>query len=234
MRADLKRLKRDTESGRSRTVSPVRSAGQTQIKSTRMQRAVRSTLVILAIGLAVAATYLLTRPVPMPKVTGYSRTTNDGREKVFSGIWAYLLTDGPRIYIQELIDGRFGIAVVSATGGEAMPMQTPFENVRPGNISPDKSQLVVASFVGYEAAGPLWTLPVLGGSPRRLGDLTGGDATWSSNGELLVSRGADLYLAKANGSAPRKLVSLGGHASWLRWSPDGRTLRFTLSDPNPA
>ena len=37
----------------------------------------------------------------------------------------------------------------------------------------------------------------------------------------------NLYLAKEDGSEPRKLATLSGMISWVRWSPDGTRLRFT-------
>ena len=57
-------------------------------------------------------------------------------------------------------------------------MATPFANVTPLNISPDKSELLIGSFTGAEVDQPIWALPVLGGSPRRVSDLLGWDGTW--------------------------------------------------------
>ena len=89
-----------------------------------------------------------------------------------------VLTDGPRLFVQENVDGRFVIAQVSAAGGDTVPMSTPFANVAPLNISPDKSELLVGSFTGAELDQQLWALPVLGGSPRRVSDLPGWDGIW--------------------------------------------------------
>jgi Tol biopolymer transport system component len=48
---------------------------------------------------------------------------------------------------------------------------------------------------------------------------------------LLVATGTDLSIVGADGGDPHKLVSTPGLAFWLRWSPDGQRLRFTLRDP---
>jgi len=40
----------------------------------------------------------------------------------------------------------------------------------------------------------------------------------------------DLFLAKRDGTDSRRLATLTGPASWLRWSPDGKVLRFTIND----
>ena len=53
--------------------------------------------------------------------------------------------------------------------------------------------------------------------------------TWMPDGQrILYSTGDDLYIARDNGTESRKFATLPGRAFWLRWSPDGSRLRFTL------
>lgn len=168
-----------------------------------------------------------------PRVTGYTQITHDGQPKNFVGpTGPIVLTDGPRLYVQENINGRYVVVQVSASGGETVPIPTPFAHAALNNISPDKSELVVGSFTGMELYQPLWALPVLGGSPRRFGDLPGEDGTWMANGDLLISHGNELT-AISNGGGQRKFATLPEtvfSSYWLRWSPDGRVLRFTVAD----
>ena len=49
---------------------------------------------------------------------------------------------------------------------------------------------------------------------------------------LAYTSGKELYVAKGDGTEPRRLVSLAGVVSWPRWSPDGTRLRFTLNGQN--
>jgi Tol biopolymer transport system component len=92
--------------------------------------------------------------------------------------------------------------------------------------------LLVIRASGTEPVGALYAVPVVGGSPRRLVNVVASDATWTPDGQRITySHGLDLYLAKREGGDTRKLVTVGGRASWLRWSPDGSVLRFTLFDP---
>jgi Tol biopolymer transport system component len=121
------------------------------------------------------------------------------------------------------------VAQVSASGGETVPIPTPFQNVALDNISPDKSELLIGTFTGVELEQPLWALPVLGGSPRRLGNVVAVDGTWMPNGDLLVARGNDLQVVNPETNAARKFATLPDFTYWLRWSPDGRALRFTVS-----
>jgi Tol biopolymer transport system component len=173
--------------------------------------------------------YLLRPTLPPPRITGYTQITHDGQQKAFGGqATATVLSDGPRLYIQENIDGRFVIAQVSATGGETVPIPTPFANVTPLNLSPDKSVLLVGSFTGSEVSQAIWTLPVLGGSPQRASDLPGWDGSWMPNGDLLIARDSELLEVSPNGA--QKFAALPDYSYWFRWSPDGQVVRFTVTD----
>jgi len=109
------------------------------------------------------------------------------------------------------------VAQVSATGGETVPIATPFPNEALDNISPDKSELLIGTFTGVETAQPLWALPVLGGSPRRLGDARATDGTWMPNGDWLVARDQALMVLKPEINSYRKFVNLPDFTFWLRW-----------------
>jgi hypothetical protein len=78
---------------------------------------------------------------------------------------------------------------------------------------------------------PFWAVPLAGGTPRRLGDATGHFATWSPDGRhLAFAKGVDIYAAQADGTNIHKLGTVSGLANWLRFSPDGTRLRFTLTN----
>ncbi len=239
LRTDFKRLKRDTDSGRSAatavsTVSQALAAGSTSALAGTgpMARRQYSRVAMAAfvgaavIALAVLAFLLLTRPLPSPKVSGYAQITSDGYPK--SGI----VTDGTRIYIGEISTRGFVLGQVSATGGETVAVPTPFPNAALLDISPNRSELLVCSFLGTEAELPLWIMPVLGGSPHRLGNLFARDATWSPDGtHIAFTKAHDIFVAKIDGTDVQKLVTLDGVPGAPRWSPDGNVLRFTLNDP---
>jgi len=234
MRTDLKRLKRDTDSGRSSArVAAAEVAAPAGHPKKRWPARSIVVGVVATLGALVIA-YSLRPVLPPPKTSNYTRITNDSREKVFitSGYCCapVLLTDGARIYVQESIGGHASISEVSAVGGEAVPISTPFQNVMLWNTSLDRSELLVGSFSSAEMEEPLWSLPALGGTPRRLGDLIGHDAAWSPSGDLVIATGNELHIAKADGSGARKLVTVAGFASWLRSTPDGRALRFTVNE----
>ena len=97
-------------------------------------------------------------------------------------------------------------------------------------VSPDGGTLLVADEVGQTAYhGPLWAVPVLGGSPRRLGDADAQAAAWSPDGQRIVyADGRDLFLAKSDGSEPHKLFSGPDLALEPTWSPDATVIRFRV------
>jgi hypothetical protein len=222
LRVDLKRLKRDTESGRAA------ASGKPTALAWRTRPAVLLGVTCAAVIVALLAMLLLKPSLPLPKVTAYTQITHDGQEKI--GITSGLLTDGPRVYVQENVGGRFIIAQVASVGGDTVPVATPFSNVSLDHISPDQSELLIYSFTGNESEQPLWSLPVLGGAPRRLGNLLGHDAAWSPKGELVVANGSDLLVASSDGSGSRKLLTVKGIPSSPRWSPDGRRIRLSVGD----
>jgi Tol biopolymer transport system component len=230
---DLKRLRREVESGRTGAVSVY--TGTTSAAAVPPQAKRRVSGRSIAIGAAAllvvgVAAWLLRPSLPPPRITGSTQITHDGLPKTFNGqVTALVLTDGPRLFVQESVSGHFVVSQVSASGGETVPIPTPFQNVALDNISPDKSELLIGTFTGNELEQPLWALPVLGGSPRRLGSVIGTDGTWMHNGDLLVAHGSDLQVVNPDTNTTHKFASMPDFAFWLRWSPDSRALRFTVS-----
>ena len=101
----------------------------------------------------------------------------------------------------------------------------------PVDLSPDGSELLVVDGQGAPPKGPLWSLPILGGSPRRLGEIVGETAAWSPDGKMLAySNLSDLFMAKADGTESRKVITVKGDIKNVTWSPDGDHLRFDASE----
>ena len=235
MVVDLKRLRREIESGRVSSVSgfssPVLPTSVKVVASAATPR-VHSMLYAIGAGAVIILAivgYFLRPTLPPPKVTGYTQITHDGQQKSFMGqVTDTVLSDGPRLFVQENVNGRFVIAQVSSSGGETVLIPTPFANVTPLNLSRDNSELLVGSFTGAEVEQQVWSLPVLGGSPRRVSDSTGWDATWTPSGNYLIARNNELLEVSPGNT--RRFGPLPDYSYWFRWSPDGRALRFTVSE----
>jgi Tol biopolymer transport system component len=99
-------------------------------------------------------------------------------------------------------------------------------------MSPDGSEFLVQSYQGTVVEGPLWVIPTVAGSGYRISGVISSDASWSPDGDKVVyCRGNTLNLAKRDGSESRQLVTVPAPPGWVRFSPDGRVLRFTVYDP---
>jgi serine/threonine protein kinase/Tol biopolymer transport system component len=230
MAVDLRRLERSVQSSHSTAVPivdrPTSARHERKISRTTIMAA--SALLIIA---AAALAYFLRPTLAPPRVTGYTQITHDGRVKNFFGAVApIVLTDGARLYFQEFVDGRYVIAQVAVTGGEAVVMNTPFHNVDLDGISPDKTELLVGSFSGVEIEQTLWAVPVVGGSPRRFAATPGQDGTWMPNGNILVAHERQLLEVDRNGSNHQFADIPQPYSTvwWLRWSPDSQKLRITV------
>ena len=220
-------MKRDTDSGHTAaTAAPLGAVRE--VSETRPHRRWRSWAIISG-GALIAITailgYVLTSPVATPRVLRTVQITNTNRTK--SG----LLTDGSRLYF---VEGQSALSQISVTGGETGLIPTPLQDL--GylsllDISPGGSELLTTTAQGSVTAGPLWTIPVVGGSPRRLGNLEVSVAAWSPDGNRMAyAKGNEIFLAKNDASESRRLLTTAGICSDLRWSPKGTTLRFTVND----
>jgi Tol biopolymer transport system component/DNA-binding winged helix-turn-helix (wHTH) protein len=165
------------------------------------------------------------------KVTQTVQLTSDGRFKASN-----LVSDGSRLYFSEVVADRSVVAAVSVSGGEPVIIPAPFQDTTVLALTNDRSQLLVGGGrLAKENA--LWLLPVLGGAPRRLANVVAHEASWSPDGRHLVFvRGSELYLAKADGTEPHKIVSGNPDSKvwawWPRWSHDSGRVRFTLFHMN--
>ena len=216
---DLKRLRRDTQSGKTGAVSaaaaplPVVKAGPQWLKWGAMAAVIIGAL-LLGVWLRAA--------LPPPKIANSRQITTDGLQK------CCLLTDGNRIYFTETTSTRNSIAQVAATGGEVAILDVPIENPWTVDVSPERSELLVSQSAQGGLGIHLWAMPVPAGSPRQLVDSAQG--TWMPDGRLLFAKARDLYIAEHDGTNARKVVTAPDIAGSLHFSPDGTHFRFTVNN----
>jgi Tol biopolymer transport system component/DNA-binding winged helix-turn-helix (wHTH) protein len=183
---------------------------------------------------------LVYRSIPSqpPRVLGFTQITHDGLFKF------QMFSDGERLYLNEMQGDHFVVNQVSVAGGETSSVPTPFANLAIRGIAPNGSALIVTSFQGTGGRPDTWSLPLPSGPPRRLSNLPvdsaawdpdenlGASVAWSLDGnQAAFSNGPDIYLAKGDLSEPHKLATAPGYVSRIRFSPDGRRLRFDITDP---
>jgi Tol biopolymer transport system component len=189
--------------------------------------AVAGAVVVIVLAAAAALAYFRIQPPAAPVLSNYVQLTHDGQPK---GLGA---TDGSRLYMSLY---GLGLAEMSVAGGEPQKLSVlPSANMNARGLSPDGSELLMVDGKGIAVTGPFWSVPILGGSPRRLGDAVGNSGDWSPDGKWLAySNASNLYVANADGSEPHKLVALNNTdvIQELVWSPDGAYLRFTEANFN--
>jgi serine/threonine protein kinase len=228
LRADLKRLKRDFDSGKSGVAVPavsgtVGAAVAPPPVSRRRTPAVAAAGFVALLILA----YLLRPSLPPPRVTGSTRVTTDGRDKQL------VFTDGARIYYSSCTPDGCALYQAPARGGDSVQIETPLPNPYLIDVSPSTSELLViskADMQGSYRPGALWIQPALGGSPRRVGNINGFASFTPDGKEILYTDRNTIYRAKTDGSDPVKLLALNAaYPIYIYLSPDGRLLRYTLS-----
>ena len=216
---DLKRLRRDTDSGRT-ALSTIAIAPELR-KSAKpwMKWGAVAVLLMLVSGIVL---WLLRPPLPAPKIIGVKQITSDGEPKFG------FVTDGSRLYISEYVGSQLRVVQVSVNGGETADVDIPLENPFALDVSGDGSELLVGR--GAPTATGYWSVPIPAGSPRRLGDFVAGSASWGPDGRLAFTKGTELYMADHDGSNAHKIATAQDFAANPRFSPDGKRIRFTVAN----
>jgi eukaryotic-like serine/threonine-protein kinase len=186
-------------------------------------------LMLLLLGGLLA--YLWRVPTRVPTVANYVQLTHDGKPK------SLIATDGARLYLATGIGSSAsfslrGIAELPIAGGlpKKIDLATSADMV-PLGLSPDGSEILLIEGQGAPPKGPLSSVSVLGGAPRRIGDFIAETAAWSPDGKLLAYTNlGQLYSARADGSESRKITSVSGDIRNVTWSPNGSHLRFDSSE----
>jgi eukaryotic-like serine/threonine-protein kinase len=185
--------------------------------------------VLAVFGLAAFALWLGWAS-PLPRVTGYTQITSDLIAK-FGPV-----TDGSRVYFNELPRaGASVLAQVAAGGGDVVQIVAPFATPQVVDVSSDGSELLVLSSrepFPSVSLPEVWIVPVVGGTPHRVGDLRALEAAWSPDGRSIAyttgSTGSEVHVASSDGSGSRKIWTAPGTSRWPAWSHDGRRLRLTV------
>jgi len=186
-------------------------------------------LILATAGAAVlvlgGVAYLMMRPAPAPRVSNYVQLTHNGVQKSLIG------TDGSRLFLTAVNSGVEDATAIPVSGGEEAKIPMPDLDMFPVDLASDGSSLLVVAGRGFPSVGPLWSVPLLGGSPRRLGDTVGHVAAWTNDGKTLAyANGQDVFLAKANGTDARKLLTMKAFVSGILWSQDGSRLRVNTTE----
>jgi serine/threonine protein kinase/Tol biopolymer transport system component len=142
-----------------------------------------------------------------------------------------LITDGARLYFQS-----HGVPVeMSVKGGPIATLRSSAAGMQMLDISPDGSEMLALKLdLNNEMGlGSIWTVPVLGGSPRKLESQIAQDARWSPDGRSIVYASMNsLYMSDSDGANLTKMWDGPSYLETPYFSPDSRRIRVTVDGAN--
>lgn len=145
----------------------------------------------------------------------------------------FLATDGRRVYFFKNCDSH--LYSVPIAGGDETSAQTRFLSPVILDISPDGSTLLVKEYAFVAASDysdRVWLQPTSGAPAHPLGDVRADfAAAWSPDGKTIAFAQQNvIYFTTDLGATYRRAIEAPGTVQWIRWSPDGQRLRFTVVD----
>jgi eukaryotic-like serine/threonine-protein kinase len=238
MRSDLKRLKRDSESGRSAAMSA--SAVNPAIAEAPSRKSGGKTLALAAAGVAVLAVagwlgWRLARRAPSvskPAMTPRQLTTNSTGHGVNG---AAISPDGK--YLAYSDDGGLHIKLLET--GEMRTIPLPAEVAAgqaawiPAAWFPDGTRLLANLAVAGKPPS-MWILSLVGEAPRQFRDDAKGQSVSPDGKTIAFSADAsalgyrEIWLIGSNGENPRKVVPTDETTGYdeVVWSPRGGRIAY--------
>ncbi len=249
MRSELKRLKRDTSSGRtvlpsessvavsdSRSAKAASSATVALPASSSVRLYIALALVILGIAAVGAYRYINRGPALSLQNMRMTQLTDSGKA------WAVTISPDGRYIVYALRDGENQSLWVRqvATGSDVQLIQPEIVNYQHLSMSPDGNYVYFTrsdkSTINYNY---LYSIPVLGGSPRQLMKDVDTAPTWSPDGKRFAFLRGDpknsltnVAIANADGSGETILAkppSIVNRPQPPSWSPDGKWIAIAIS-----
>jgi eukaryotic-like serine/threonine-protein kinase len=236
LRADLKRLKRDSSSGKVKPASSAEIPGPTvtvvPARARRPNRVVAG-VAIAVVGLVAFAGYKwLTRPRGFnPQNMRIAKLTDSGK------VLAVAISPDGRYIVYTLVDGEQQSLWVRnvATKSDVQVLAPDAAWFSGVSFSPDGNYIYfVRSEKGMMAYHSLYVMPVLGGVQRLLLRDIDGPVSFSPDGKqftfmrgVLLDRSmVEIRIANVDGSGDRLLAALPGYLLMYgaAWSPDGKTI----------
>ena len=122
---------------------------------------------------------------------------------------------------------------MSVKGGATAPLRAAIGTMSILDISPDGAEfLLLQSDLNDETQrGTIWTMPVLGGAAKRLGNITARGASYSPDGKLIAfNENESVYVCDSDGQNVKEIWNthhmVPGNPAF---SPDSKRLRVTVS-----
>ncbi len=217
LKIDLRRLMKELplrESAAPPTAHSRRALLPGRLQSTGMA--------VMAAGFAVALAVFLTPTPPSGPLNSHQLTFSPEPKE------GPLFTDGARLYFSS----RGEPSEMAVSGGTIAPLRILQPGMQMLDLSPDGSQILALKIEPNNeiGLGSLWTVPTLGGTPRRLGSDLALTARWSPDGRSLAfSNKKKLYISGFDGANAREIWTGPAYLTDLCFSPDSREIAATAT-----
>jgi Tol biopolymer transport system component len=228
LRADLKRLQRDTSSG-----ITTRAANIVEAHSSSTWQLGAAILAALVLGASVLGWFVwhqrsaskVSQPLASPK-----RLTSNPTENPISV--SAISPDGKYLAYSDIT----GTYLRLMATGEVHSVLSKNSDVQYLSWYPDSTRLLISWQPSPAAKMGLWVMPILGGNPRQLA-AEGWSASVSPDGSQITflksaaygETGHELWLMRTDGSDQRKIISASDDGTVFSspvWSPDGHWIAY--------
>jgi eukaryotic-like serine/threonine-protein kinase len=229
LKADLKRLQRDSISGSAVHVTAA-VAGQNSSKRWQAGAAVALAVVVVAALAGWWASHRGGQPKVTQPIAAARRLTSNPTENPISV--SAISPDGKYLAYSD----RTGTYLRLVSTGEVHSLLSKNSEVQYLSWYPDSTRLLISWPPSPAAKMGLWVMPIVGGTPRQLTD-EGWSASVSPDGSQIVflkaaqfgETGGELWLMRADGSNQRRVISSGEDGTAFSspvWSPDGHWIAY--------
>ncbi|HEV2341928.1 MAG TPA: protein kinase [Candidatus Acidoferrales bacterium] len=230
LRADLKRLKRDSDT--KELPLPASVIGSSPVSRGNVRRfLLPAALLVLAIGVAFSLWWRATQSPPAPlALVQRSITSNPPENPVYA---AAISPDGRNLVFADLT----GVFVRSLETGETHPLTLPsgfcFRCVSLSWFRDGTKLITVGPGVSSQTTG-ISVVSILGGAPRNLQDDAGRASVSPDDSKIAFIKGlsqSEVWLMDGNGENPRKFLqgAPGDRFLQLQWSPHGDRIAALMS-----
>lgn len=143
-----------------------------------------------------------------------------------------LVADDSRLYFNDFLSGVIRVRQLAQTGGEAVPFDVDLDDpgmaLIPTSMTPDNSGILMSWFDDRMGAWKLelMVVPVVGGTPRTLGEGYGAVYSPDGNSIAYAAYGSGLFIANPDLTEPRLLFESEGEINGIDFSPDSEWIRF--------
>ncbi|HEY3053228.1 MAG TPA: winged helix-turn-helix domain-containing protein [Thermoanaerobaculia bacterium] len=207
-------------SGISAFVSPAPAVMPGKRSKRQFTAAAIALAALLSLGLMLRS---ISVPSP-PRILRVTQLTDDRQPK------GHLIVAGDsNLFFYDGFPDGFVLSSIPLRGGERSSVKIP-SDLEAIDLSPTRSELLALRPDKRQADYELYRWSLSERMPRRVGNLMASSAAWSPDGQRIAYiRAHSVYIADADGTEARRVVTVPGRPETIRWSPDARLLRFNLA-----